>query len=48
MVLYVITPVPLAEEIIASDLGLLYPFYEDDVAFDGSSQQSILLLNLLM
>ena len=35
MVLYGITLVPLAEELRAVDSGLLYPFYEDDAAFDG-------------
>ena len=36
MVLYRITLFPLAEELGAADLGLLSPFYADDVAFDGS------------
>ena len=38
MVLYVITLVPLAEELRAADPGLLYPFYADDTDFDGSSR----------
>ena len=35
MVLYDITFVPLAKELKAADLGLLYIFYTDDAAFDG-------------
>ena len=35
MVLYRTTLVPLAEELRAADLGLLFPFYVDDTAFDG-------------
>ena len=35
MVLYGITLFPLAEELRAAEPGLLYPFYADDVAFDG-------------
>ena len=35
MVLYRITLIRLAEELRASDPGLLSPFYADDVAFDG-------------
>ena len=35
MVLYGITLVPLAEELRSADLGLLFPFYADDAAFDG-------------
>ena len=48
MVLYRITLVPLAEELQAADLGLLSPFYVDDVAFDGSARRSAQLLKLLM
>ena len=36
MILYGITLVPLAEELIAADLGLHSPFYADDAAFDDS------------
>ena len=48
MVLYGITLVPLSEELRAADPGLLFPFYADDAAFDGSAQQSAQLLKLLM
>ena len=48
MVLYGITLVPLAEDLRAADQGLLYPFYDDDAAFNGSAQQSAQLLKLLM
>ena len=37
MVLYVITLVPLAEELRAADPGILSPFYAGDAAFDGSA-----------
>ena len=37
MVLYGITLVSLVEELRAEDLGILSPFYADDVAFDGSA-----------
>ena len=47
MVLYGITLVPLAEELRATDLGLLLPFYADYVAFDGSARRSAQLLKLL-
>ena len=33
--LYGITLVPLSEKLRAADLGLLYLFYADDVAFGG-------------
>ena len=48
MVLYGINLVPLAEELRASDPGLLSPFYTDDVAFNVSAQRSAHLLKLLM
>ena len=48
MILYRITFVPLAEELRASDLGLLSPFYADDAEFDGSSRRSAQLLKLFM
>ena len=48
MVLYGITLVPLAEELRAADPGLLFPFYADDAAFDGSARRSAQLLKLLM
>ena len=48
MVLYSITPIPLAKELRAADSGLLSPFYTDDAAFDGSARQSAQLLKLLM
>ena len=48
MVLHGITLVPLAEELRVADLGLLLPFYVDDMAFDGSSRRCAQLLNILM
>ena len=48
IVLYGITLIPLAEELKAVDLGLLYPFYAEDAAFDGLARQSAQLLKLLM
>ena len=48
MVLYGITLVPLAEDLIVAYLGLLSPLYADDAAFDSSAQHSTKLLNLLM
>ena len=48
MVLYGITLVPLAEDLCASDLGLLLPFYADNAAFNGSAQCIAQLLELLM
>ena len=47
MVLYRITLVPMAEELIAADPGLLSPFYADDAAFDGLARRSAQLLKLL-
>ena len=47
MVLYGITLAPLAEELQAADLGILSPFYNDDVAFDASARRSAQLLKLL-
>ena len=48
MVLYGITLAPLAEELRTEEPGLLYPFYADDAAFDGSERRSAHLLKLLM
>ena len=48
MVLYMITLVPLVEELRAADLGLLSPFYADDAAFYGLARRSAQLLKLLM
>ena len=48
MVFYGITLVPLAEELLAEDLGFLSLFYADDAAFDGLTRNSAKLLNLLM
>ena len=48
MVLYGITLVSLSKELRAADLCLLYPFYADDVVFNGLEQQSAQLLKMLM
>ena len=48
MVLYGITLVSLAEELRSAVLGLLSPFYADDVAFDGFARRFSQLLNTLM
>ena len=48
MVFYRITLVPLVEELLAADLGLLSPFYADIVAFDGLARHSAQLIKLLM
>ena len=48
MVLYMITLIPLAEELRAVDPGLLSPFYVDDMAFDGSAGRGAKLLKLIM
>ena len=48
MVLYGITLVPLAKELRAADPGLLYPFYTDDAAFNGSVRRSAQILKLMM
>ena len=48
MVLYVITLVPLTEELREVDPGLLSPFCANDAAFDGSARHSAQLLKLLM
>ena len=43
-----ITFVPLDEELIAADSGLLPLFYADEAAFNGLARGSAHLLNLLM
>ena len=48
MVLYGINLAPLEEEVRATDLGLLSPFYADDAVFDGLERHSAQLLKLLM
>ena len=48
MVLYVITLVPLAEELRAADLGILSPVYAEDASFGGLSRRSAQLLKMLM
>ena len=48
MLLYRITLVPLAKELIAADPGLLSLFYANDVVFYGSARQSAQLFKLLM
>ena len=35
MVFYGVALISLAEELRAADPGMLYPFYADDVVFDG-------------
>ena len=48
MLLYMITLIPLAEELRAADPELLSPFYADDAAFDVLARQGAKLLNLVM
>ena len=48
MLLYGITLVPLAEELRATDPGLLSPFDAYDAAFDSLARQSAQLLKILM
>ena len=48
MVLYGITLIPLAEELIVADPGILSSFYLDDAAFDGSARRSAQILRLFM
>ena len=48
ILLYGITLVPLAQNLSDVDTTLLFPFYADDVAFDGSSSQSVVQLIMLM
>ena len=48
MVLYMITFIPLAEELRAAYPGLLSPFFADDAAFDGLARRGAKLLKLIM
>ena len=48
MVLYGITLVSLVKEVRGGDPGLLFPFYVEDVAFNGSTRGSAQILKLLM
>ena len=48
MVLYGITLVPLEEDLIGANPGILSPFYVYDAAFNGSARRSSHLLKLLM
>ena len=48
MVLYGITLLTLAEELRHTDPTLLYLFYANDAAFDGSVKRSAAQLRLLM
>ena len=48
MVLYGITPEPLAEELRYADPTLLLPFYSNDLVFNGSARRSASQLHLLM
>ena len=48
MVLYGITLFPLAEELRATDQGLISTFYANDAEFNGSARRSARLLKLLM
>ena len=48
MVLYGITPEPLAEELRYADPTLLFPFYSNDLVFNGSARRSASQLHLLM
>ena len=40
MVMYGINLVPLSKELRVADPGILYPFYADDVVFDGLARRS--------
>ena len=48
MVIYIITFIPVVEELWASDMALLVNFYEDDAKFDGYIWRSAYLLKLLL
>ena len=48
VVLYIITLVPLAEDLWAAVPGLLSPFYANDTEFDELEIRSAQLLNLLI
>ena len=48
VVLYWITLVPLAEDLLSEDPGLLFQFYADSAVFDGSVRRSAQILKLLM
>ena len=43
-----ITLVPLAKELRATDPRMLSPFYADNAVFDGSAQKSAQILKMLM
>ena len=47
IVLYGIILAPLDDELTAADTGLLFLFYADDAAFDGSARLIAQLLKLL-
>ena len=48
MLLCGITLVPLAEELRVADLGILSPFYADDVALENLAQTIAQILKMLM
>ena len=48
MVFYVITLVPLSEDLQAAETGILSLFYADDVVLYESERRSDQLLNLLL
>ena len=48
MVLYEITPIPIAEELWAADPGILTPFNANDAAFDKSARRSSHILTLIL
>ena len=48
VVVYVITPIPLGQDLWAAGTGLISPFYVNDAAFDRLARRSAQLLNLLM
>ena len=48
IVLYGVTLFLLAEDLRDVDPTLLFPFYANDAAFDGSAKRSAVQLHLLM